>query len=186
MLKKTISYEDFNGKKIDRVCYFHLSKSELVELEMSRKGGLQAWIQHIIDSEDGKALIEEFKNLILASYGKRTEDGSGFTKSDELRWEFERTQAYDALFMELVTNAEKAAEFVNGIVPNNFEKEIAALTGSTSADDEAKRVRELGDEQKTDNVFETSQPRVLTQAEIIEMDADELKSGLATGKYLIQ
>lgn len=182
MLKKTISYEDFNGKQVEQTCYFHLSKSELVELEMSRPGGLQAWLQRIIEAEDGKSLMEEFKNLILKAYGKRTEDGSGFRKSQALREEFEASQAYDTLFMEVATDADAAAAFVNGIVPNNMQTELAKLT-KTEATEAIDQARGMSPSDR--NVFERNESEVitLTPAQLREMDAKQLQEGLASGLY---
>jgi hypothetical protein len=192
LLKKSITFEDFNGNNVNEDHYFHLSKSDLVELEVSHKGGLKDWITHIIEIEDAKALIEEFKKLILSSYGKKSGDGRRFIKTAALREEFESSPAYEELFMELVTDADKAAEFVNGVVPKGLEEDMKKMAGSTNAQDEAERVRKLGEEDvgkaaadMDANVFETSQTKVLTREELLEMDSDELKSGLATGKYIL-
>ena len=81
MLKKTITYEDFNGDKVSEDFFFHLSKAELVELELSHKGGLSEALKRIVESEDGKAIIAEFKNIILSSYGQRSDDGKRFVKN---------------------------------------------------------------------------------------------------------
>jgi hypothetical protein len=83
VLKKRITYEDFNGEEVTEELYFNLSKAELVELELSRPGGMQEHLQKIVESEDGKAIITEFKELILMSYGQRSEDGKRFIKNQE-------------------------------------------------------------------------------------------------------
>lgn len=193
MLKKNITFEDFNGNTVNEDHYFHLSKADLIELEVSHSGGLQAWITRIIETEDAKALIEEFKKLILSSYGKKSEDGRRFIKDAELRDDFKSSPAYEELFMELVTNPDKASEFVNGIVPKGLEKDMEKMKGSVNAKDEAERLRDIRanssrieDEKNTEeNVFETSSTKVLTREELLDMDSDELKSGLATGKYIL-
>jgi hypothetical protein len=131
VLKKTITYEDFNGDEVVEDFFFHLSKAELVELEMSAEGGLSESLQKIIASEDGKAIIKEFKNIILSSYGKRSDDGKRFKKSQELRDEFESSEAYSVLFMELVTDTDAAVEFINGIVPAGMAEEAAKLAAGT-------------------------------------------------------
>ncbi len=128
MLKKTITYKDFNDNDVSEDLYFHFSKAELVELELSYEGGLEVAIQRIVKAQDGKAIINEFKKIILGSYGQRSEDGRRFVKNQELRDEFESTEAYSTLFMELVTSAEAAAEFVNGIVPQGMAEEAASIT----------------------------------------------------------
>ena len=130
MLKKTIEYEDFNGEKVSEDFFFHLSKAELVELELSHQGGLSESLQKIIADEDGKSIIAEFKNIILSAYGKRSEDGKRFVKNATVREEFESSEAYSALFMELVTNADAAVEFINGIIPTNLGEEAAKITGA--------------------------------------------------------
>lgn len=124
VLKRDISYEDYNGDKVTETCYFNLTKSEIIELEVGYKGGLQETIQRIIKTQDNKQLIAEFKRLILLAYGVKSDDGRRFIKSDELREEFSQTAAYDSLFMELATNADSAATFITGIVPKDFAKEI--------------------------------------------------------------
>lgn len=130
MLKKTITYTDFNDEEVTEDHYFHLSKAELVELEMSHEGGLSAALEKIVAAEDGKSIIAEFKNIILSSYGKRSEDGRRFIKNQALRDEFESTEAYSTLFMELVTNAEAAAEFVSGVIPQDMAEEAAKLAST--------------------------------------------------------
>lgn len=124
MLKKTITYEDYNGNKVVEDFYFHLSKSELIELEVSEKGGLVAFIQKVVEAEDAATLVYLFKKLILLSYGQRSEDGREFEKSDELSKKFSQTEAYSELFMELSSNAEAAASFMNGIIPAALQKEV--------------------------------------------------------------
>jgi hypothetical protein len=130
MLKKTITYKNFNDEEVSEDFFFHLSKAELVELEMSYKGGLTEQIQRIAKAQDGKAIIAEFKNIILGSYGERSADGRRFIKNKALRDEFESTEAYSTLFMELVTDAEKAAEFVRGVIPSDLAEEAAKVVSA--------------------------------------------------------
>lgn len=124
MLKRDITYEDFNGETKTETFYFNLTKTEIVELELSYEGGLEAAIQRIIKAEDVKSLIKEFKRIVLLAYGVRSEDGKRFIKNDELREEFSQTAAYDALFIELATNDTAAASFVKGIIPTDMAKQI--------------------------------------------------------------
>lgn len=120
MLKKTISYEDFDGVKITEDFYFNLTKSEMVEMELQHKDGLGDTIQRIIAANDTKALLVEFKKLILGSYGVKSEDGKRFIKSKETIDDFTSSAAYDALFMELATNDTAAADFIKGIIPRDM------------------------------------------------------------------
>ena len=125
MYKKTMTYEDYNGNSRTESFYFHFSKAELAEMELSKPGGFQAYLQKIIDTEDRETLIELFKDLILKSYGEKDETGKRFIKSKELSTAFAQTNAYSDLFMELVTNTEAATAFVNGLVPEDIRKQAA-------------------------------------------------------------
>ena len=124
MLHRPITFQDFDGNTVTENFYFNLSKSELLELEVAYDGGLSAALQRIIDASDVRALIAEMKKLVLLSYGKKSEDGKRFVKSDQLREEFTQTPAYDALFMELATNDGAAAVFIQGIVPKDLADAI--------------------------------------------------------------
>lgn len=118
MLKKTITYVDYDGNERTEDFYFNLTKAEVTEMEMSQKGGLVNTIQKIVAEQNSQRIIEIFKDLILKSYGEKSLDGKRFIKSQELRDGFEQTEAYSDLFMELAQNADSAAAFVNGIIPN--------------------------------------------------------------------
>ena len=162
MLKKTIKYVDFNGEDVSEDFFFHLSKAELVELEMSYQGGLAEAIKRIVDAEDGKAIIAEFKKIILGAYGQRSADGRRFIKNQTLREEFESTEAYSTLFMELVTDAEKAAEFVRGVIPQDLAEEATKVVTPDPV------LAEASDPQEPE-------VRVVTQASVDTMNSDELK-----------
>lgn len=117
MLKKTITYTDFNGNERTEDFYFNLTKAEVMEMEMSTTGGMAEMIQRIVAAQDAPAIIKIFKDLVLKAYGQKSPDGKRFVKNNELREEFAQTEAYSQLFMELATDADAAAKFVNGIMP---------------------------------------------------------------------
>ena len=118
MLKKTITYTDYNGAERKEDFYFNLTKAEIMEMEMSISGGLTEMINRIVAAQDAPAIVKIFKELILKAYGEKSPDGKRFIKSEELATEFAQTEAYSQLFMELATDADAASAFVNGIVPN--------------------------------------------------------------------
>ena len=124
MLKKSIKYTDYNGVERTEDFYFNLSKAELMEMEMSTAGGLAETITKIVAAQDQPAIIKLFKELILKAYGEKSADGKRFVKSDEIAAAFSQTEAYSELFMELSTDSDKAAEFVNKIVPADLAKEV--------------------------------------------------------------
>lgn len=127
MLKKTITYRDYNDNERTEDFYFNLTKAEIMEMEMSTSGGLAEMIQRVVASQDAPTIVKIFKDLVLRSYGQKSLDGKRFVKSEELKEEFAQTEAYSILFMELATDADAAAKFVNGIVPADLAKQQQAL-----------------------------------------------------------
>lgn len=177
MLKKTIRFTDLDGNEVIEDHYFHLSKADLVKLQVSTPGGLQEHLERVVKSEDGKDIIETFEMLIRESYGIRTDDGR-FLKKRETAEEFMSSEAYSEFFMSLITDANAAAEFVNGVIPKGLDQEVAQAVPALSTPSE-----DLQPTPSAPAPVATGSPRFITQAEVAEMDSDELKSGLATGRY---
>ena len=125
MLKRQITYEDFDGNTITETFYFNLSKRELITMQVSMDGGLQKFLEHIVEETNEKELIEKFQWIILQTYGERSEDGKRFFKSEEIRAGFEAHAAFEALWNELTTNANAAATFINGIIPRDVAEQVA-------------------------------------------------------------
>ena len=130
MIKETITYTDYNGVERKEDFYFNLTQAEIMEMEMSTKGGLAELIQRIVAAQDQPAIIKIFKDLIIKAYGVKSLDGKRFMKSPELIDEFVQTEAYSQLFMKLATDADAAAKFVNGVVPADMAKQVNALKPS--------------------------------------------------------
>lgn len=125
MLKETITYNDYNGSERTEDFYFNLTEAESMEMEMSTTGGLSEMIRRIVAAQDTPAIIKIFKELILKAYGEKSPDGKRFIKSPEISKAFSETEAYSKLFMELATDANAAARFVNGIIPNKETDQAA-------------------------------------------------------------
>lgn len=124
MLKETRVYEDYDGVERKEDFYFNLSKAELAEMELSNEGGLENYLQRIVDAKDTSKLIDIFKKLLLKSYGIKSDDGRRFMKSEEISKAFSETPVYSEMFMELATDDIKAANFVKKIVPKDIASEI--------------------------------------------------------------
>lgn len=183
MLKKTITYENFNDETVTEDHFFHLSKAELVEMEMSHDGGYSDHLERIVKSEDGKQIMDEFKNLIQKSYGKKSSDGKRFIKNDEIREEFLSSEAYSTIFMELVTDAEQAANFINGVIPKGLAAEVEKIAADPSKMSETTEDPLIGVwPAAKDN---PPKPRVLTRDEAIKMPHDRLSHLLATGEAVL-
>lgn len=128
MLKETIKYQDYDGNEYEEDFYFNLNKSELIKLQTSIPGGLEQMIKNIIAAKDQNALMSMFSKIIHISYGEKSPDGKHFVKSEEIATAFEQTLAYDNLFMELINDADKAAAFINGILPSDTKTDVKALS----------------------------------------------------------
>lgn len=123
MLKKTITYTDYNGMERTEDFYFNLTKAELMEMEMGTTGGFAEMVQRIVAAKDAPAIIKIFKEMILKAYGQKSPDGRRFIKNEELREEFSQTEAFSILYMELATDDKAAAKFVNGVMPAEMVKQ---------------------------------------------------------------
>lgn len=200
MIKKTITYTDFNGQEVTEDHYFHLSKAQIFQKEADTPGGYSALLQQIHDSAqsgevDGALVMRVFNEFIDDSYGVKSEDGRRFIRGGVDQ--FRESPGYDAFFMEICTDADKLAEFVNGVMPAGIESDVeriaaahAERTGksnvfeSAAADKVASALTpEEGTPPAAEPISPISEPRVLSEEEIMNMDGDELRSGLATGKY---
>lgn len=207
MLKKSITYENpFTGMKTTEEFYFHISKADLVRMEVeehketftAKDGteytGMQAKLQRIVEAEDGKAMMPIFEDIIRRSYGRK--DGDRFMRSDEIWDDFRGSGAFDELLFELCTDAEASAEFVSRTIPGNLEQIAAEVQAQVAAKKKPAAKRkpaaknsadqpELGAEERQKMVGEatTDNPVELTQEELVSLDASDLQTGLASGKF---
>lgn len=116
MLKKTITYTDYNGVERTEDFYFNLSKAEAIEMQANASGSLEELYRQIVAEQDTAKIYAMFKDLVLKAYGKKSLDGKRFVKSPELSEEFSQTEAFSELIMEIMTKPDAASAFANGIV----------------------------------------------------------------------
>ncbi len=150
MIGKTVTYKNFNDEEVTETFYFHLTKADLTELEMSMPGGLTGAVKIMMEKQDAPSLVKAFKMVLKQSYGRRSEDGARFVKKDEWWDEFTSTNAYSDIFMELVNDATAAAAFIKGCLPKELGEKVDASSG------EPKKLSEY------------------TRAELLEMPAADL------------
>lgn len=143
MLKKTITYEDYDGNTRTEDLYFFISKSELMDMELSTPGGFANKLERISKAQDGAEIMKIFRELILKSYGEKSDDGRSFVKKRNglnLSEAFEQTEAFNQLYTELLMNPDKASAFINGIMPRDIMNEVnkmdmqAKMSGLPSGD----------------------------------------------------
>ena len=132
MIKKTVTYTDYNREQRTETFYFHYTEAEILDMEMSEEGSFADRIQRIIDAKDKTALMKLIKKFVIDAYGVKSEDGKRFMKNDELKTAFLECPAYSDIFMEMVTNDEIAAEFVNGVIPSTMKDRVAKLSNGKS------------------------------------------------------
>lgn len=133
MIKKTVTYKDLNGKERTETFYFHYFESEIMDMEMSEEGGLAERIQRIIDAKDQASLLKVIKKFVVDAYGIKSDDGRRFIKNKEVKDAFVECPAYSKIYMELLTNDELAAEFVNKVVPEDMAEQLAEIVAKKSA-----------------------------------------------------
>ena len=132
-IDKNRKYIDFDGNERTETFYFHLKESDLVEMNLGITGGLEKMIRQIIEAQDMPEIMRVFKQLITMSYGVKTPDGRGFHRSNELLESYLETNAYSDLFMELVSDPDKAGEFVAGIIPDDLQERAQQIMQQSTA-----------------------------------------------------
>lgn len=120
MVKETIRYTDYDGNIREEDFYFHYSKAEILDLELSREGGIKKFLEKIVKAQNVPAITKYFKKLVLDAYGEKSDDGRRFIKTQELKNNFAQTEAYSNFYLELATNATKASEFINALFPKEY------------------------------------------------------------------
>lgn len=133
MIKKTIPYTDYDGTERTEDFYFNLSMAELMEMQTSVEGGMRGYIQRIMAANDQTALMKLFKDVLLMTYGKKSDDGRLFVKNDAIRAEFEASPAFSVIYMELMSDAQKAADFINSLMPADLRNQNSAMEMAATA-----------------------------------------------------
>lgn len=128
MLKKTVTYKDYDGIERTEDFYFNLNKAELAEMNLTTEGGLEARMSKITKAKNTPELIRLFKDILKLAYGVKTDDGRRLIKNDQVWEEFVGTEAYSIIFMELFSDDESALAFIRNVLPQDLAKEaIKAL-----------------------------------------------------------
>lgn len=147
MLKKEITYTDYNGVERTETHYFNLSKAELLDMELFTEGGYVNMLERVVKENDQIAIIKIFKELVMKSYGKKSEDGRRFVKSQELLDEFMQSEAFSEFYMELATDSNAAAEFANGIMPADLRDQVEKVAPDGVTDLKTLAALKLGKEE---------------------------------------
>lgn len=138
MRKETITSTDFNGVTETKDYWFNMSRSDLQKLNYKVNGGFQQFVNpdgtpKPLTEADMPKLIDLLEAILYYSYGEKSADGKTFKKNDEIADSFRYSNAYDELYMRLMTNPDAANAFISGIIPQaimnevNSKKPIAAV-----------------------------------------------------------
>lgn len=132
MIKKTVTYTDYNGKERTEDFYFDLSEDRIIELSFSKDGGIEEFIQRIIQEKDQQEMIKLFRDFLELTYGEKSDDGKYFVQNEQVFAKFKATKAYSKIFMELAFNSDAAAEFINKVIPAEIAEKIAKYRAEQS------------------------------------------------------
>jgi len=116
VLKKTVNYRDFNGKKQSETLYFNLTEAELVRLDLEFKGGLETYIGNLDETARPEDILSLFERILQMSYGTKSEDGRYFLKDEKETARFKQSAMYSSLFLQLVQNVDQATSFFNELI----------------------------------------------------------------------
>lgn len=139
MLKKTFQYTDFNGNEQEETFYFNLSKSEVIEYELQERAGMSTTLQRIVEERDNQKILAHFKDLVMKSVGRKSDDGRRFVKNDEIREDFLASPAYDEMFIWLMSEPGAGAEFVNNVLPQDVDEFVKKVDSGQQATKNVKK-----------------------------------------------
>lgn len=122
MIEKVIHYIDFDGNEQDEVAHFHLSEAALSRMSISVEGGMEAYLQKIVEEKDTEKILDVFEEIIQKSYGRR--EGNRFIQKPEMTEAFTQTEAYSELYMELLTDVDAATDFIKGVLPAKLSAKL--------------------------------------------------------------
>lgn len=118
MLKQKVKYLDFDDVEQNETLYFNLNRMELIALQARYgKDDMAKYIEKVVAEEDYQKMYELLKDIVLTSYGVRSEDGKRFVKNEKIREEFETSLAYEALIEDFHDDDEGSTlnKFITGI-----------------------------------------------------------------------
>jgi hypothetical protein len=165
VLKKTVTYTNFDGDQVVEDLYFHLTQAEIVKLEVSEHGGLSESLKRLGVTQDGKEIMAIFERIVSSAYGIR--EGGRFKKTDEIRQEFLASEAYSTFFMELIFSTEAQIEFVRGVAPGDVTEDVIRQAGLVTA--------EKKEEEPTLREVPKPEPRHISRAEFLKAPAEEME-----------
>lgn len=126
MIKKKVSYIDFNDEQITEDFYFHISKAEFLSQSFEKIDGLSVVenLEKIVQEKDNAKILKYFTGIIEQAYGEKSADGKSFIKDKEKTKAFVGSEAFSELIMEFFQNPDSMIEFIKGVFPRSLLEEV--------------------------------------------------------------
>lgn len=121
MLTKTFQYTDYNGKSQIETLYFNMSKAEIAAFQVRMDGKFIDHLKTLVEGGKIEELFGFFRDLVLDSYGEKSEDGKRFYKTPEMRKDFEASIVFSELIVELMQSKKNVIAFTKAILPPDFQ-----------------------------------------------------------------
>lgn len=122
MLKKTVTYEDYNGNTVSEDLFFNINPVEMARMNDMYPGGAIAYFENIQSSQDAIKMMEVISDIVLYAYGVKSEDGKRFIKNKQIKEEFEQSEAFVAIISDLLTSETAGVEFMTAVLPKKLVK----------------------------------------------------------------
>lgn len=124
MIKKTVVYENLDGKTESEVVYLNINMIELTELEFVAEKSISDILKEIGETPSMADALKTFKMFIRFAYGVKSPDSKKLLKSDSIWESFENSEPYSALLWEMLNDAPKAVDVIMGILPQKKIEEL--------------------------------------------------------------
>ena len=132
MISTHVKYENFEGQTVEEDLYFHLSKSDLLTLEVRYGMSFQDYVNQLMKKNDRYGLINLAKDIILDAYGVKTSSNQ-FNKTKEIKESFQYSPAFDEVLLDLMSDEEKFRQFLEGVVPSDVRAQIQKVKNAPQA-----------------------------------------------------
>jgi hypothetical protein len=147
MIKRTITYTDFEDRPITEDWYFNLREDELIDLQLEYD-----MADILTRVSNGKATQQEavgfIKTMLTTAVGQRSEDGRKFIKNEQITADFKDTGAYAALLMEFIADPRGGAKFIDSLMPKGLEDKLSKLAAEQNIELPKGNVTEVNVEKK--------------------------------------
>ena len=124
MIKKTVVYENLDGKTESEVVYLNINMIELTELEFVAEKSISDILKEIGETPSMADALKTFKMFLRFAYGVKSPDSKKLLKSDSIWESFENSEPYSALLWEMLNDAPKAVDVIMGILPQKKIEEL--------------------------------------------------------------